>query len=107
MPLLAALEAVRTQMYSNAAGARDDKNVHNVLVVVLDGVKPTRAEIDAANELKKEGVIIFAVGVAQSVTTEELAEFGTTWYIVKKAEKLNCPRFVERIIKANCDIGKF
>ena len=56
-------------MYAAANGARrDNKKVHRVMVVIFDDVKPTAADIKAAQELRKLGVVLFAFGVAQSVS---------------------------------------
>ena len=73
-----ALEKADAEMFSRAKGMRGTE-IHKVLVIIFDGVEPTAAEIAIAKRLRDDGIKIFAFGVGQSVTTDQLEEIGTTW----------------------------
>ena len=64
-----ALDTVRTEMFTEVNGDRDD--VQNVAIVVTDGVSQGNP-IQSADEAKSEGIHIFAIGIGSNLDTVQL-----------------------------------
>lgn len=65
-----AIEFLRTQYFTEAAGSRANQRVPQIVVVITDGDSTDEVE-EPAQKLRQEGVIIFAIGVGQA-NMEEL-----------------------------------
>lgn len=60
-----AIEFLRTQFFTETAGSRVGQRVPQIAVVITDGDSSDEVELPAQN-LRKQGVIVFAIGVGQA-----------------------------------------
>ncbi|XP_013884856.1 collagen alpha-6(VI) chain [Austrofundulus limnaeus] len=60
-----AIEFLRTQFFTKEAGSRASQRVPQIAVVITDGASSDEVKMPAQN-LRKHGVIVFAIGVGQA-----------------------------------------
>ncbi|XP_037836012.1 collagen alpha-6(VI) chain isoform X2 [Kryptolebias marmoratus] len=64
-----AIEFLRTQYFTEAAGSRANQRVPQIAVIITDGDSADKVEVPA-QQLRHQGVIVFAIGVGQAIMQE-------------------------------------
>lgn len=72
----AALELINNEFFSKKGGQRE-KAAHVLVFITDGGSSDNKSTIQAADKLKKAGVLIIAVGVGKNVHEDELNQIAT------------------------------
>lgn len=106
-----ALNLAKDKMFVASNGAR--ASVQKLLVLMTDGSQTkgysdAQNPADVAKELRDMGINVLVIGIGSGINAEELSALagGKHWHFADSFAELVSARFIERISRATCDIGK-
>lgn len=104
-----ALTVARDEMFTAANGAR--VGVSKILVIMTDGEQSGGYSDPKpiADQFRKMGITVIVIGIGSGVKPDELAALagGKNWYTAKTFDELVSQRYVEKIQRASCEIGRY
>ena len=107
-----ALRTTQKEMFTVRNGARP--GVNKVLVVLTDGSQTQDVGAEdpglVADELRKEGIRVFVVGIGKAVNSTELAHIAgdkSNLFTASSFDDLVSRRFLKNVNSAGCAAGEF
>lgn len=99
-----AIDFIRTQLFTHAAGSRVFQGVPQIAVVITDGASGDSV-IEPAQKLRDSGVIVFAIGVgeAKKKELEDIATVRAEPFVVHIKDFTHLEPMRERLLQTVCN----
>lgn len=105
-----ALQLAKDKMFTSGNGAR--RGVKKMLILLTDGSqsqdRDAKDPSKISEAIRRTGVDVVVIGIGNGVNPTELSNLagGSNWYRADNFDVLKSDRFIQKIKRAGCDLGK-